>query len=196
MTNRTAINSTGDTVRETIVYSAAGEMIYDSSAGVSNSVITSTVFKYELGNSGIRSTIITNGQPFFISNYNIQKDQNGNIITEKDSINMYTAGVGFNFWKVNNYTTTYDNNPCPFYKLHPKKPVNYEPFANDIETFYQGVTQKNNILSEVSNSTMPPSPTIINSHSYSYTYLSNGYPATVIITNDITGQVNKGIFVY
>jgi hypothetical protein len=144
----------------------------------------------------MRSTAIVNNQPYFINNYQIQKDQNGNILSEKDSIYMYTAGSGFDFWRYHTYTKTFDNHPCPLYKIYPKRPFSYEAPKVYHDFFYDGALQKNNILSEVSNLSSPTSPTIINSHSYTYTYLSNGYPATMIVTNDITGQVSKGIFVY
>jgi hypothetical protein len=186
-----------DSTVEFFTYSAGGQMLSDSLVDYSSSGNNSLNYTYVAANNKVNSIIHSNGQPFLLGSYIIQKDGNGNIISELDSSFLYQAATST--YPYNSTTTnsiTYDTKPCPFYKVYPKRlvVVDFENFATDYVPLNFHFLQKNNTLSHVRTSS--PSGPGANNETYQFTYKATGYPATVIYKDVLFGDVLKGIYGY
>ena len=199
MASRTLLyDGSSDTSKEIFTYSANGLLLSDSTVTISTGGTNSLVYKYNESNGLIRSEISLNGQPFMIASYEVQRDINGNITFESDSSFEYLAGSGYVYRDVSDITNSYDNNPCPFYKLYPKRLVelDYENALADDVPFYWSIPQRNNILSEARITSPITSGLTPYNHSFSYTYHANGYPSMVLYFDNLTGDAYKGIYLY
>lgn len=109
----------------------------------------------------------------------IQTRVNGNITSQDD-----TAAFPVAHFDRAHQTASYDNKINPFYRLEIRYPV----------LGYNVTSQRNNLIEEK----VWDDPAFINSHTFcSYTYRADGYPLTVIKTQDDNNSfMAKGIFVY
>ena len=186
-----------DTTKEFFRYSG-GKMIADSLVTIDASGTYLYVYNYQDSGNNFHSVISGATPPaFLLADYYLTIGANGNIIAEKDSSYEYiNATSTYVFKDVTDFAISYDTKPCPFYNLYPKLPtgLEYENYTTDFIPFYISLLQKNNTLSETRVS-FPPGLLPFN-NSYSYTYNTNDYPAIVIYTNNLTGLVSKGLYVY
>ena len=196
--NRTIIFNGADTSKEIFAYNTAGQMISDSTVDISNTGNITLVYAFQASGNFIQSTIHSNSQPFILANYLQQKDNNGNIIAEKDSSFPYSAGNGYVYSTVTDISITYDNKPNPFHNLYPKRLValDYENALLDDVPLFWSILQKNNILTEV-RSTNPSSLGVDPfNNTFVYTYNANNYPLTVTVTDNQFGEQYRGVYVY
>ncbi len=199
ISSRTIIYNGSDTSKEIFTYNSVGQLLSDSTITILSSSTYTLTYSYQiLSNSRIQSTINSNSSPFLFATYNIQYDNNGNHLAEKDSSFDYNIGSGYVYKSVSDLTNTFDTKPCPFYNLYPKRLIglDYENALQDDQPFYWSIIQKNNILTEVR--TTNPTTTGLSpyNHSFSYTYGADNYPLIIKYTDNLTGEHYKGIYIY
>jgi hypothetical protein len=121
------------------------------------------------------------------------------VASERDSSFLHDSFTGdFIFHAETLTSVTYDNHPCPFYKLYPKRLIEseYVSYVADDFYLYYSIPQSHNITEE-RRTVNPSSSGIATYHAtFTYEYNANGYPSVVNWTDLETGDVAKGIYVY
>ena len=199
ITFRKLINQVySDSVYEYFNYSNDGQMLLDSVLEFHSGSAVTLTYKYAINNNSLTTSIIhSNGLPFLIGKYQINKDNSGNITTEKDSSFSYNSGSYF-YKNNSDLFSTYDIYQCPFYRIYPKRltDLDYELITVDDIFPFSGFFQKNNIKTKT-RTTLPSTSGLDNyNETYQYIYNVNNYPSTVIYKDLIFGDVYKGIYYY
>lgn len=187
-------DNSNDSTWEYFTYNANGMMLSDSLVHLPGA--TYDVYKYQISGGSVVSMISLNAYTFLKAVYTIDRDAVGNIISERDSAFQYNAVLGYYFHDTSLVTISYDNHPCPFYKLYPKRLVETDYENADVEDvpFYWAILQQNNILQEV-RTTSPNALTPFN-HSFTYQYNAQNYPIDVTFRDNQNGDILKGYYFY
>lgn len=187
-----------DSTIDFFIYSQVGKMLSDSILEYSNIGLTNFNFDYQaITNQGGIIINKSNGQLFEKNNYLINRDNNDNIIYEKDSTFLYN-GFSYAFLQTTTNTISYDNKICPFYKLFPKflVQVQSEGSTSSILPPFHNMPQKNNILVET-NVVTPTVQGVDNcNNTYQYSYNVNNYPVIVIVKDILNNKTYKGVYIY
>lgn len=184
-------------------YDAASRLISDSSytygyisGNINPGSFGSNFMSYTYGAQYVVRklyTITHNGAPLEVDSV-LQSAANGNVYYQKDP-RPVSPNFGYTLHPTCNFI--FDNHPNPMNK----NGAFTEPIYNSYNDFGIGVNfenQKNNYTS-VKKSVPIPSGSNDIEFTYKYTYLSDGYPASVSITNHFQGGAFitfKGVYIY
>jgi len=183
-----------DSIREFFTYASDGQMLSDSIIEYGTGIPNHSNYKYQVSNNLVLTTITDDGQPFMQGRHHLQKDNNGNLVSEIDSGFIYVAGSGYALQATGNINITYDNYNSPVYKLYPKRVIEMD-FENVPASSESPLAQKNNITSANYSSTQSGT-TNQSSFSSSYIYNSSGFPSAMIVTDNLNALTNKVIYIY
>ncbi|MFT3912274.1 MAG: hypothetical protein QM737_22800 [Ferruginibacter sp.] len=177
---------------EYFTYDSNGNMSADSTIGI-GAAGNIGVYRYHIISPGLITADIDLINPIFSVKYLFNKDAAGNIIQSTDSSWTVTVPPGY-LTSSTVASISYDNHPCPFYKLYPRRLVDIE-FENELSGDLPFFIQHNNVLHAERTQSTSGGVQPYNV-SYSYQYNSDGYPTSMHYQDMLSGETYNGVYIY